>query len=70
MATTTYQEQLESVQAIIAQIESGGQAYTIDNRSLTRADLLSLYTREKYLRAMTAREARGGGVRVRYGTPQ
>lgn len=70
MATTTYQAQLESVQAIIAQIESSGQSYTIDNRSLTRADLSSLYTREKYLRGMAAREARGGGARVRYGTPQ
>ncbi len=70
MPTTSYQTQLESVQAIIAQIESTGQAYTIDNRSLTRADLSTLYDREKYLRVMAAREARGGGARIRYGTPQ
>lgn len=70
MPTTTYQVQLESVQAAIAQIEQTGQSYSIDNRSLSRADLDKLYARETYLRGKAAREARGGGVRVRYGASQ
>ena len=66
----TYAEQLESVQSAIAAIEARGQAYTIDGRSLTRADLATLYEREQWLRGQAAREARGGGMRVRLGVPR
>lgn len=70
MPTTSYQAQLEIVQATIARVEQTGQSYTIDNRSLSRADLDKLYAREKYLRAMASRATRGGGARVRNLAPQ
>lgn len=56
----TYAEQLDSVQAAIATIESGGQAVGFDGRTLSRADLATLYKREKWLRTRVARQARGG----------
>lgn len=43
--------QLERVQKAIAVIEEGAQAYKIGNRSLTKADLSLLYTREADLKA-------------------
>lgn len=65
----TYSEQLDEVQAAITAIETTGvQSYSIAGRSLTKADLATLYEREKYLRAMADRESRGG-IRVRGGTP-
>lgn len=64
----TYAEQLEEVQAAIQAVQNRGQSYTIKDRSFTRANLRELYEREKHLRAMAAREERGG-ARVRYGTP-
>lgn len=68
MAIMTYEAQLEEVQAAITTITTMGQNYTIDNRSLGRADLGKLVQRENWLRGMAAREARGGGIRQRYGT--
>jgi hypothetical protein len=65
----SYAEQLESCQTAIAAIEARGQAYTIDGRALTRADLATLYEREQWLRGQAAREARGGGMRMRLGRP-
>lgn len=66
---TSYEAQLTSVQAAIAAIESGAQSYSIAGRSLSRADLATLYEREKWLRAQVDRANRGGGIRVRLGTP-
>jgi hypothetical protein len=66
MAIKTYAEQLEDVQTAISAIETGAQAYSIQGRSLTRADLGQLYQREKHLRRMVDREERGG-ICVRYG---
>lgn len=64
------QSQLESVQTAIARIESTGQAYGRDGNSLNRADLKTLYDREKYLENRIARAQRtGGGMRVRFITP-
>lgn len=65
----TYEEQLVSVQTAIAAIESGAQSYSIAGRSLSRADLRTLYERERWLRAQVDRASRGGGIRVRLGTP-
>jgi len=68
----TYSEQLTSVQAAIERIEEGGQSYTIStatgSRTVTRADLETLYTREKELRRLVDRETRGG-IRSRGATP-
>lgn len=46
----TLEIQLDRVQKAIAVIESGAQSYTIGNRSLTKADLKTLYNREEQLK--------------------
>ena len=51
--------QLESVQAAIKAIEGGAQSYMISNRSVTRADLATLYARETTLKSQIAREKGG-----------
>lgn len=67
MAIKTYTEQLESVQAAIEAIEGGAQSYAIGGRSMTRADLGTLYAREEALMPKALREASGRtGPRVRY----
>jgi len=57
MATT--EEQLEAVQAAIAKIESGAQSYGIAGRNIQRADLATLYAREKALKKTLYRQKRG-----------
>ena len=69
MAIKTYEQQLEEVQAAISAIEGGAQSYSIGGRSLARADLKTLYEREKQLRSDVAREKRGG-MPVKRGVPQ
>lgn len=66
MAIKTYTEQLEEVQGAIANIEANGQSYAIGNRSFTRANLDSLYVREKWLRVMAAREENDNKISVKY----
>lgn len=74
MAVKTYTAQLESVQAAIEAIEGGAQSYTIQtatgSRTVQRANIAELYRREERLRPKAAREARGSGLRIRYGTPR
>jgi len=60
----TLAEQLASVQAAIAAIESGAQSAASEGESLTRADLNTLYTREERLLNKIARAARGGNITV------
>lgn len=60
----TYSEQLEEVQAAISAIEGGAQSYSIGSRSLSRANLADLYSREKWLRSMVARD--GNRLQVQY----
>ncbi len=66
---TTTADQLASVQAAIAAVESTGQAYTMPDGTMVRkADLLTLYQREAALRGRAAAEAgqgSGGGGLVR-----
>lgn len=73
MAVKTFNEQLESVQAAIEAIEGGSQSYTIQtpggSRTVSRADLKTLYEREERLMPKAQRESAGRGVRVRYGVP-
>lgn len=52
--------QLTRVQAAIAAIEGGNQSSTILGRTFTKADLATLYEREKFLLAEINRQARGG----------
>lgn len=74
MAIKTYTEQLESVQAVIEEIETKGQAYSVEKSgltaTLTRANLAALYHREERLRVLAAREQNGGGIGVRYASPE
>ena len=63
---TVAEQQLASVQAAIAAIESGAQSYSILGRTVTRANLKELYAREAHLEAKIARANRGG-MRVTYG---
>lgn len=68
MAVKTYAQQLEEVQTAISTIEGGSQSYSIAGRSLTRGDLATLYSREKWLRNMAAREEEGtsGKIGIQY----
>lgn len=59
----TLEVQLERVQAAIAAIESGAQEYKIGDRSLTKANLGTLYARESSLKAAIARR---DGDNIRY----
>jgi hypothetical protein len=68
LAVESYTTQLERVQAAIADIEERGQSYDINGRSLSRADLKTLYAREERLRKLANRES-AGGIRVRGVTP-
>lgn len=47
-----------------------GQSYTIDGRSLSRGDLEYIDGRIRSLRVQRDSIARGGGRRIRYGTPE
>ncbi len=67
--TDTAQQKLDRVQAAIAKIENNGQDMTYDGKRVTRADLNTLYTRERQLEREIDRESRGG-IRVRRGTPE
>lgn len=61
MATTTYQTQLEAVQAAIAAVlASPNASVTILGRTYTRHSLADLDRVEQRLRTMATREARGG----------
>lgn len=60
MAIKTYTEQLEEVQAAISKILSGGQSYSVMGRSMTYADLPTLYAAEDRLRRKIAEESNGG----------
>lgn len=61
MAIKTYNEQLEEVQTAITQILTGGQSYSIGGRSLTRADLPTLFEEKKRLIPMADRETNNDG---------
>lgn len=66
---TTYAEQLARLDAAIAKIEEEAQEYSINGgvggRSLRRGDLATMYAERARLEGLAAREARGGGIRVR-----
>lgn len=51
IGTGTDQELLDYTRAAIAQVTMHGQAYGIDGRTLTRADLRSLREQESYYEA-------------------
>jgi hypothetical protein len=64
-----YASELIQIDAAITAILTGAQSYSIAGRSMSRADLSALYDRKRWLEAQVARTIRGGGIRVRLGTP-
>jgi hypothetical protein len=62
----TPEDRLESVDAAIQAIEEGGQSYTINGLTYTRADLETLYAQHEALRAEVARRSYGDRVLVRW----
>lgn len=60
MATAS--EQLTEVNIAINKILYGGQSYKIGSRSMTRADLSTLYAMKKELESAVNAEADGGGL--------
>ena len=62
----TYAEELVLVQNAISNVLQTGQAYGIEGRNLTRANLNELYARESFLQHAIARSSSGG---VMYGVP-
>jgi hypothetical protein len=65
----TYAEKLASIETAISRIETGAQDVMLDGRRVTYGDLGAMYKERERLERLAAREARGGGIRVRLGTP-
>lgn len=63
------QDKLDRVRTAIEAVETGGQSVSYEGRSVTKADLKTLYERESYLEQRLARQQRGGGIRTRGGAP-
>ncbi len=55
----TYAQQLDRVQTAIAAIETGGQSVSQNGRTLSRADLSTLYAREQRLLDLIDRQSNG-----------
>ena len=66
---SSIQDKLDRVRAAIEAIETGGQSISYEGRSVSKADLKTLYEREAYLEQRLARQQRGGGIRTRGGSP-
>jgi hypothetical protein len=62
----TTQEQLDQVRSAITAIETGAQEYQVGGRRVTKADLKTLYERERVLMQRLDIETNGG--RVYYGS--
>ena len=58
---STPAEQLAEINTAINKILYGGQSYKIGSRSMTRADLATLYAMKKELESAVNAEADGGG---------
>lgn len=65
----TWAEKLTMVEEAIEAVLKGGQDVTYDGKRVTMADLKTLRDLETHYEAKAKREARGGGIRVRYGVP-
>ena len=55
----TYTAQLVSVRAAIAAIEAGAQEYSVGGQRVVKAELATLYAREKELEGKVAGESYG-----------
>mgnify|MGYP000736074403 CR=1 FL=1 len=54
-------KQYESLCSAIAAIENGAQSYNVDGQSVTKANLATLYSRQKALESQI-RQAQGGNL--------
>lgn len=59
---STSEEQLREVNIAINKILYGGQSYKIGSKSMTRADLSTLYAMKKELEGAVNTECSGGGL--------
>jgi hypothetical protein len=66
---STWAAKLALVEAAIEAVLTGGQDVQFDGKRVTEADLSQLQKLEQYYTSKAAREARGGGIRTRYGVP-
>lgn len=62
MEMEKYKAQLEMVEKAIEAILAGAQSYTIDNRTLTRANLATLYKERDWLLRMISTLDGGGTI--------
>ena len=69
MTVKTNLAELEEVQTAISKILLKGQTWSATGQALTRADLDSLYQRQRELIPLVARDTEGGGIRLRGATP-
>ncbi len=60
----TATEELELISDAIRDILTVGQSASTGNKSWSKADLPTLYARQRELNAQLARANRGGGLRV------
>jgi hypothetical protein len=67
MAIITTEQMLEKVQNAIVAILETGQTYSVEGRSLTRADLPTLYAKERQLLLDLERHSKGGGLNATQG---
>lgn len=71
---TYYQDRLTAVRARIEVLRDRKASYSISDpsgvsRSATEIQLRELLDEEKYLIPLAAREAGGGGIKMRFATP-
>lgn len=66
---STWAAKLALVEAAIEAVLTGGQDVQYDGKRVTQADLSQLQALEKYYTAKASSEARGSGIRTRYGVP-
>jgi hypothetical protein len=64
----TNAELRDAARQAISDVMTKGSSYSVDGRSLTRADLASLMQAEKYYTLAADRDA-NGGITIRAGTP-
>jgi hypothetical protein len=63
MTISSAEQELIAVNAAIEAILSGAQSYQINNQSVTRANLDSLFKRKDYLESRIAAKQRGGNFK-------
>ena len=63
------EEQLEEIQQAISDILLNAQEASYNGQRVRKADLEALYKREAQLIRQVSRKKKGGGIRIRLGSP-